>query len=139
MNSEKSTQAETKQVKQSMPNHRMRRQVQKFQGILKAKREALFSEWSEFVRNNQQTGQELHQANVDAQEVYLSERYDQRMESVIGNWKQLGYNDTEIEMLREAYSIINVGYSSTWKVDKKRARTLMKDAESSKKLRLTNG
>lgn len=139
MNTEKGTQAETKQVKQSMPNHRMRRQVQKFQGILKAKREASFSEWSDFVRNNQRAGRELHQTNADAREAYLSERYDQIMEGVISNWKKLGYNDTEIEMLREAHSLIDAGHSFTWKADKKRARTLMKDAESSKKSRLANG
>ena len=141
MNSENGTnvQKESNVIKQTMPNRRMRRQVQKFQGVLKAKREASFSEWVEFVRETQKAGKELHKSNMDARESYLSERYDQLMESVIKNWKSLGYNDSEIEMLREAHSLVNRGHSSTWKADKKRARSLMKDAENSKKSRLING
>lgn len=141
MNSENGTnvQKESNVIKQTMPNHKMRRQVQKFQGVLKAKREASFNEWVEFVKEIQKAGEELHKSNMDARESYLSERYDQIMESVIKNWKSLGYNDSEIEMLREAYALINRGYSSTWKADKKRARSLMKDAENSKKSRLVHG
>lgn len=126
-------------VKQTMPSRRTRREVQRLQGILRAKREASFSEWLNFVKEIQKSGNELHKSNSDMRETYLSERYDQMMENVIKNWKSLGYNDTEIKMLREAYSLIDEGYSSAWKTDKKRARSLMKDAESSRKSRLING
>lgn len=132
-------QIESNQVKQTMPNRRMRRNVQKFQSILNAKKHAHFNEWLEFVKSNQEAGIELHKANMDNRDSYVSERYDQIMESVIKSWKSFGYSDAEIQMLREAYSLINNGYSSTWNIDKKHARSLMKSASQSRNTRLING
>ena len=48
-----------------LPNRQQRRAALKYQGILKAKSEASFKEWSEYVRENIKSGKEIHQANID--------------------------------------------------------------------------
>jgi len=48
-----------------LPNRKQRRAALKYQGILKAKSEASIKEWTEYVRENIKSGEELHKSNLD--------------------------------------------------------------------------
>ena len=61
----------------------------------------------------------------------LEEQLAQKAESKKDTWKQIGYNDAEIEMLSEAFFILAVKNKQTIREDKKAARKLMKQAKDS--------
>ncbi len=120
------------------PNRRQRRLAMKYQGILKAKSKLPFHKWMEVTRENLQRGKELHAANTDAVEKKIAEQLESIEESKIIAWKEVGYNDKEIKMLREANAILSVRDKETWQTDKKVARKLMKDARESLNKRLND-
>jgi len=120
------------------PNRRQRRLAMKYQGLLKAKSKLPFHKWMEVTRENLQRGKELHAATTDAVEKGIAERLESIEERQIIAWKEVGYNETEIKMLREANAILSVKDKETWKADKKEARQLMKDARESLNKRLND-
>lgn len=120
------------------PNRRQRRLAMKYQGLLKAKSKLPFHKWMEVTKENLQRGKELHAANTDAVEKGIAERLESIEERQIIAWKEVGYNETEIKMLREANAILSVKDKETWKADKKEARQLMKDARESLNKRLND-
>lgn len=61
-----------------IPNRRQRRQMLKYQGILKAKSKASLKEWAEYVRENIKAGKEIHAANVDRAISAQGEEQDQK-------------------------------------------------------------
>lgn len=120
------------------PNRRQRRLAMKYQGILKAKSKLPFQQWLEITRENFERGKELHAANTDAMEKRISEKLESIEGIKIAAWKDEGYNDKEIEMLREANAILAVKDKYTWHSDKKVARKLMNDARESLNKRLND-
>lgn len=61
----------------------------------------------------------------------IEEQLAQKAEGLKGTWKEIGYNDAEIEMLSEAFFTLSVKNKQTLREDKKAARKLMKDAKDS--------
>ena len=61
----------------------------------------------------------------------IEEQLSQKAEGLKGTWKEIGYNDAEIEMLSEAFFTLSVKNKQTLREDKKAARKLMKDAKDS--------
>lgn len=120
------------------PNRRQRRLAEKYQGLLKAKSKLPFHKWMEVTRENINRGKELHAANTDAVEKRIAEQLESIEERKIEAWKDTGYNDKEIEMLREANAILSVRDKETWHADKKVARKLMKEARESLNKRLND-
>ena len=80
----------------------------------------------------------MHAANTDAVEKRIAEQLESIEERKIEAWKETGYNDKEIEMLREANAILSVRDKETWHTDKKIARKLMKEARESLNKRLND-
>jgi len=120
------------------PNRRQRRLAMKYQGMLKAKSKLPFQKWMEVTRENLERGKELHAANTDAVEKRIAEQLESIEERKIVAWKETGYNDKEIEMLREANAILAIRDKKTWHTDKKVARKLMKEARESLNKRLND-
>jgi len=120
------------------PNRRQRRLAMKYQGMLRAKSRLPFHAWMELTRESLEQGKEIHAANVDAAEKKITEQLESIEERKIVAWKETGYNDKEIEMLREADAILTVKYKETWHTDKKVARNLMRDARESLNKRLND-
>ena len=120
------------------PNRRQRRLAMKYQGLLKAKSKLPFHKWMEVTMENIKQGKELHAVTVDAQDKRLTEQLESIEERKIEAWKDTGYNDKEIEMLREANAILSVKDKETWHTDKKVARKLMKEARESLNKRLND-
>jgi trehalose/maltose hydrolase-like predicted phosphorylase len=120
------------------PNRRQRRLAMKYQGLLKAKSKLPFHKWMEVTRENIERGKELHAANTDAVEQRIASQLESMEESQIIAWKEVGYNDKEIEMLREANAMLTVKDKESWHTDKKVARKLMKEARESLNKRLND-
>jgi len=68
----------------------------------------------------------------------ISELLESMESQKIVAWKEIGYNESEIEMLREANAILSVKDKKTWHTDKKIARKLMKEARESLNKRLND-
>ena len=120
------------------PNRRQRRLAMKYQGILKAKNKLPFHEWMEVTKENIIRGRELHAANTDAVEKSITQRLESLEEKQIETWKEVGYDEKENLILREASAILAVRHKETWKTDKKEARKLMKDARESLNKRMND-
>ena len=100
-------------------------------------------------RENQENGRKLHQQHLDANE----KRNHQRLERILegytdadGNhvdglkdtWKGTGYNSKEMEMLEEAWSLSVIKDKSTYQEDKKKRKSLIKQANASLASRKNN-
>lgn len=82
----------------------------------------------ENLRAATKAAKEAHEKRIMDQ---LEEQLAQKAESLKETWKQIGYNDAEIEMLSEAFFTQNVKNKQSLREDKKAARKLMKDAKDS--------
>lgn len=120
------------------PNRRQRRLAMKYQGLLKAKSKLPFHKWMEVTKESISKGKEIHTANIDLVDKKLSEQLESIEERQIEVWREIGYNEDEIKMLREANAILMVKNRETWKADKKEARKIMKDARESLNKRLND-
>ena len=120
------------------PNRRQRRLAMKYQGILKAKSKLPFHKWMEITKENIERGKELHAANTDAVEKSIAERLESIEERQIVAWQEVGYNENEIKLLREANAILMVRDKDTWQSDKKDARKMMREARESLNKRLND-
>ncbi len=120
------------------PNRRQRRLAMKYQGLLKAKSKLPFHKWMEFTKESINKGKEIHEANVDSIDKKMVLRLEAAEERQIEVWREIGYDESEIKMLREANAILMVKDKETWKSDKKEARQLMKDARESLNKRLND-
>jgi len=120
------------------PNRRQRRLAMKYQGLLKAKSKLPFHKWMEATKESVNRGKEIHAANTDLIDKKLSEQLEGIEERQIEVWREIGYDEVEIKMLREANAILMVKNKETWKADKKEARQIMKDARESLNKRLND-
>lgn len=121
-----------------IPNRRQRRAAMKYQGLLKAKSKLSFKQWLESTAETRKRGNEIHAINTDAVERKIAEQLESIEIKQIEAWREIGYDDKEIEMLREANAILSVKDKETWHKDKKEARQLMKDARESLNKRLND-
>lgn len=118
------------------PTRRDRRSTMKYQGILKVKSNMSFSKWLEFTKASIKNGAEIFRVKEDLVEKLSTEHLEAKELVTIENWKASGYSEGEIEKLREAYAILMVKQLSTWHVDKKIARNLIKEVNQSKSKRV---
>jgi type II secretory pathway component PulF len=85
-------------------------------------------ELRESLRSSAKEAKEAHEKRIMEQ---LEEQLAQKVESLKETWKQIGYDDAEIEMLSEAFFIASVKNKQTLREDKKASRKLMKQAKDS--------
>jgi hypothetical protein len=62
----------------------------------------------------------------------ITEQLEAKELVMIEQWKESGYTAEEIEKLREAYANLTVRDLSTWHVDKRAARNLIKEVNKSR-------
>lgn len=120
----------------TMPKRKDRRSIMKFQGLFKSKNKKTFKEWLSFTQDNIKNGAELFNTNKDAIEKSVNEQLEKIELSMMSFWKDAGYNESEIEKLREAYAMSAVKFDATRREDSKAARVMLKEVELSKKERL---
>lgn len=112
------------------PNRRSRRQMYKNAGMLKAKEQiGHFSpQKQEWYKKMKEEGEKIHEMNTrDAQdqiENQLQIILDRQKET----WTELGYNEAEIALLEESWTLMAVKNKETYREDKKKSRELSKQA-----------
>ena len=114
-----------------IPNRRERRAAMKYQGLLKAKSKLSFKEWMKLTSENAKAGKEIHAAHLDATDKQLAQQLEDRENILIEQWKEFGYNDKEIKMLREANATLVIKDKENWHNDKKKARRILKEVNDS--------
>ena len=119
-----------------IPNRRERRMGMKYQGLLKQKSKLSLSDWTKSCAEIRTKGNEIHQANVDRNENSNFAKLEESESKQVSTWKDEGYNDEEIEQLREAYALMAIKNKATWHTDKKVARKIIKDTRSQLQKRL---
>jgi hypothetical protein len=112
------------------PNRKARRNMYKQAGMLKAKEQiGHFSpEKKEWYKKMREEGEKIHEMNTrDAQdqiENQLQIILDRQKET----WAELGYNEAEIALLEESWTLLAVKDKETYREDKKKSRELSKQA-----------
>lgn len=115
-----------------------RRDVYKRAGLLKAKNGwGRFSEkgiaWHNLKREE---GQQFHEQHMRMVNDQIEEQLASTLNSLKETWKGLQYTEEEIEMLEEAFTLKNIKDKETWREDRKKAKSLVKEANNSRKQRL---
>ena len=116
----------------NLPNHRERRASLKRAGILKQKSKLPFKKWLELTRDSIKRGREIHEANVQEVEQAFAARLEEEEGKKISEWKESGYNEKEIELLREAFALRAIKDKITYQADKKEAKRLIAEAKKLK-------
>jgi hypothetical protein len=129
-------------------NRHQRRHMMRQQGILKylSKLPYLGEVRSKIRLQNLEQGRKIHQQNVDANDARNAARLEQILEGYTNqdgvkvpglkdNWKEQGYNNKEIDMLEEAWSLSVIKDKETYQADKKKRRALQKEAKASRDAR----
>jgi len=86
-------------------------------------------------RQNMENGRKLHEQHMDILESRNAEILEAKLESVKQTWSNIGYNAEEIKLLEEAWALLTVKDKETYREDKKKARSLMRNASELKKSR----
>jgi len=121
---------------EEIPNRRQRRSAMKFNKFFKIKNSLSFKDRANFTKENIKRGNEIFNKNQKNVENSINTQLEEIEKKRIKYWNDVGYNENEIKMLKEANVITSVKYLETWHEDKKTARKLMKEAAISKNKRL---
>ena len=114
-------------------SRRNRRAQMKAAGMLKVKNSySYFSgprqAWYKKTREDGNDAFEAQQKRVNDS---IEEQLELSLASAKETWTEIGYNDAEIEMLAEAFGLLNVKVKDSLREDRKEARRLMKEAKAS--------
>jgi len=111
---------------------RQRRYMLKERGILKQVSKLSFFNpvRSNLRTQNMENGRKMHSQHMDIVEQRNGELLEAKLESMKNTWREIGYNDAEINLLEEAWSLTTIKDPETYRADKKRARQLMNEANT---------
>ena len=79
---------------------------------------------------NMESGRKMHSQHMDIVEQRNGELLEAKLESMKNTWREIGYNDAEINLLEEAWALTVFKDSETYREDKKKSRQLMKEANT---------
>ena len=111
---------------------RQRRYMLKERGILKqvAKLSFFNPVRTNLREQNMENGRKMHSQHMDIVEQRNGELLEAKLESMKNTWREIGYNDAEINLLEEAWALTVFKDSETYREDKKKSRQLMKEANT---------
>ena len=127
---------------QPMMNRKNKRGMLKQYGMLKEK-----STWSRFSKKAidwydrmREEGNSTQEKNEKRMNDDLENQLQVKLDTSKATWKEMGYDENEIKMLEEAWTIKAFKFKETYREDKKKAKSLMKEAHSSliKRLNASN-
>jgi len=110
-------------------NRKQRREAMKSQGILGMIGELSYTKRAEIRQANLARGREAHAVMTDQVDKARWARLEAKEIEMMKTWREVGYSDEEITMLREAWSIDVAGGAS--REDLKKSAALVKSAQES--------
>jgi hypothetical protein len=111
-------------------SRRQRREMYRRAGFLRIKNtyNPLGSIMANWYAKTREEGKNLHESHTRM----VQEQIEEKLQSVLNKsketWTGLGYNDAEIKMLEEAFSLRNVKDRETFTADRKQAKRLEREA-----------
>lgn len=120
------------QTTQQIPNRRQRRAMLKQQGVLRylSKLPFLGETRTNFRAKNLETGRQIHNNLTERIEKENADRLETILTGLKIDWEQKGFNKKEIEMLEEAWALTTIKDKETYREDKKKAKSLRKEAKN---------
>jgi hypothetical protein len=115
----------------TLPRRSVRRKMLKMNGFFKSKSQLGFNDWLKITSDTLTRGREYEKNNSDLRDKSIADSLEKAELRLIENWKLIGYDQKEIDKLREANALLVIKDTSTWKEDKKLARGLLKEAKES--------
>ena len=115
-------------------NRKQRREAMKSQGILRMIGKLSYAKRAEIRQANLARGREAHAVMADQVDKVRWAHLEAKEIKMMKTWREVGYSDEEITMLREAWSINVVGGAS--REDLKKSAVLVKSAQESLHTRL---
>jgi hypothetical protein len=113
----------------TLPGRRIRRRMLKANGFFKSKNQLSFKDRLKLSLQTRERGAEYSKTNTDAMDKNIAEQLETKEVAMITTWKEFGYDENEIELLRSAWATLTVKYLPTWKQDKKDAREAINKAK----------
>lgn len=105
----------------------------KYQGVLGIIGKLSYTKRAEIRHAQLQKGREIHAANVDAADRAIYATLEAKEIDMMQTWKEVGYNDAEVEMLREAWHIDAAGGAN--REDKRHKKSLLNSVKESRLIR----
>lgn len=105
----------------------------KYQGVLGIIGKLSYAKKAEIRHAQLQKGREIHAANVDAADRAIYATLEAKEIDMMQTWKEVGYNDAEVEMLREAWHIDAAGGAN--REDKRHKKSLLNSVKESRLIR----
>jgi len=120
--------------KTTSQSRRQRREMYRRAGFLKIKNNynPLGPVMVNWYTKTREEGQRLHEAHTRMVETQIEEKLQSILNSSKETWTGLGYNEAELKMLEEAFSLRSVKNRETLTADRKLAKRLEKEAYQSK-------
>jgi hypothetical protein len=133
MSKEKTTQKTEELVAQLPPNRRQRRYMMKQNGMLRYLSKLNFFHPTKIAvrTQNMENARKIQGAMLDVIEKAQAERLEATLRNLKETWANIGYNDSEITQLEEAWAMTTIKDRETYRQDKKEARRIMKEANAS--------
>jgi len=112
------------------PNRRERRNMYKNAGMLKAKEQLGTSSpvKQEWYKKMREEGERIHEMNMRNAQDQIENQLQIILDRQKETWTELGYNEAEIALLEESWTLMAVKDKETYREDKKKARELSKQA-----------
>lgn len=113
-----------------IPNRRARRAQLKSYGVLREKEKLSFfsPQRQEWYKKAKEEGKRIHEMNEKASMDAIENQLQTILDKMKETWSKLGYNEEEISLLEESWSLTAVKSKETYREDKKRSRELSKQA-----------
>lgn len=111
-------------------SRRQRREMYRRAGFLRIKNDynPLGPVMANWYAKTREEGKQIHEAHTRMVETQIEEKLQTVLNKSKETWTELGYNDAEIKMLEEAFSLRNVKNRETFTADRKQAKSLEKEA-----------
>lgn len=117
---------------------KQRRQDYRQAGFLKIKN--MYSRFSpqaiQWYNKMAEDGAAASEAYQNMVQDSIGNQLELKLKSLKETWASMGYDDKEIKLLEEAWSITIIKDKETYRQDKKQSRKLQKEASASRKSRL---
>jgi hypothetical protein len=112
------------------PNRRERRNMYKNAGMLKAKEQLGTSspEKKEWYKKMREEGERIHEMNTRNAQDQIENQLQIILDRQKETWTELGYNEAEIALLEESWTLMAVKDKETYREDKKKSKELSKQA-----------
>lgn len=113
-------------------NRKYRRMAKKRSGLTYHAQQPGLTEFMQKVSRNLENGRQIQNEHRDQIDSNNYQALEERMQNTREILSGLGYTQSQIEQLEEAYTMLTVRDKDNWQEEKKQARQIIKQVEADK-------